>query len=154
MCSLWPVSDSCLLECGAGIYFFSAPNNRFISRFLKIPKICHMHEETNLSSCICIHIFLFSFIFFLFFVCLVICALCLLDIFVFLVILCGYSYYSFHISQYRSYHIIFIYWLVLIPNLTTEFLEAKVKNSILVIIYKQLFIFYLLPSVGYLSLNC
>jgi hypothetical protein len=41
-------------------YFFSCPNNRFASRFLKIPKICHIHHKTNLSSCLCIFLPPFS----------------------------------------------------------------------------------------------
>jgi hypothetical protein len=47
----------CLIAASLNVgqeYFFSAPNNRFISRLLKIPKTCHMHEKTNLSSCVCI----------------------------------------------------------------------------------------------------
>lgn len=83
------VGSLCLIASSLNVgqeYLSSAPNNRFISRFLKTPKMRHMHEETNLSSCICIsfysHLFTSLFLgeggFW---------ALCMLDIFLFLVIL-------------------------------------------------------------------
>jgi len=58
------VGSLCLIASSLNVgqeYLSSAPNNRFISRFLKTPKMCHMHEETNLSSCICI--FFYSYLF-------------------------------------------------------------------------------------------
>jgi len=85
------VGSLCLIASSLNVgqeYLSSAPNNRFISRFLKTPKMCHMHEETNLSSCICIFFTpIFSLLSFFgggergFW------ALCMLDIFLFLVIL-------------------------------------------------------------------
>lgn len=146
---------SCLFECGVGIFFPLSLTIDLFPVFWKYQRcvIC-MRKPSCLHAFVCVYIFFYiSFYSFEFFVCLLICALCLLDIFLFLVILCGYS---FHISQYGCYYAILVYWLVLISDHTTEFLEGKVRNILSLLKFTNRFSVsgYISSSVDKHFLNC
>jgi len=135
------VGSLCLIASSLNVgqkYLSSAPNNRFISRFLKTPKMCHMHEETNFSSCICIFLLLsFHFSFFIwgeedFGHCVCLTYSCSLSFFIYC-----YYFYSYS-SQYGrpTAKSILINWLVLTSRSTTELIQAAIKNKTLVITCK------------------